>query len=123
MSLMRKTRYGALVVMLLATVVVTGACNRDGDKSTGGGNTAAKEAAGRSKPATRPLVPTAKLTDWCPEHGVPESVCTRCNAALIADFKKKGDWCKEHDLPESQCLICHPELKEKLEAMRPKTEG
>jgi hypothetical protein len=60
--------------------------------------------------------------DWCAEHGVPESICTRCNKKLIADFKKSGDWCKEHDLPESQCLLCNPDLKEKFEAMKPKDE-
>jgi cobalt-zinc-cadmium efflux system membrane fusion protein len=46
---------------------------------------------------------------WCNEHGVPEEVCTRCHAELIAEFKAKSDWCKEHDLPDSQCFVCHPE--------------
>ncbi len=49
--------------------------------------------------------------DWCGEHQVPESLCTRCNPKLIAAFKATNDWCKEHGLPESQCLICNPELK------------
>ena len=31
---------------------------------------------------------------WCDEHGVPEGVCTQCNASLVADFKAKGDWCE-----------------------------
>lgn len=72
------------------------------------------------KPATGPLVPVVKAADWCKEHVVPESICTRCNKELIAEFKKKGDWCKEHDVPESQCIKCHPELKAKFEAMAPK---
>ncbi len=46
---------------------------------------------------------------WCDEHGVPEEVCTRCNARLVKGFKEKGDWCKKHDRPDSQCFICHPE--------------
>ena len=46
---------------------------------------------------------------WCAEHAVPEEVCTRCHANLVAGFKDKGDWCKEHDLPESQCFVCHPD--------------
>ncbi|MEW5873932.1 MAG: efflux RND transporter periplasmic adaptor subunit [Candidatus Zixiibacteriota bacterium] len=46
--------------------------------------------------------------DWCAEHRVPESVCTRCNASLIAGFKERGDWCAEHDLPESHCRLCNP---------------
>lgn len=49
--------------------------------------------------------------DWCGEHGVPESQCTRCNAKLIPAFKATGDWCGEHGLPESQCLKCNPEIK------------
>ncbi|MDC0721468.1 hypothetical protein POL25_31465 [Nannocystis sp. bb15-2] len=49
--------------------------------------------------------------DWCGEHEVPESLCTRCNPALIAAFKASNDWCVEHDLPESQCRLCNPELK------------
>jgi len=49
--------------------------------------------------------------DWCGEHGVPESECSRCNSALAAAFKATGDWCPEHGLPESQCLKCNPELQ------------
>ena len=48
--------------------------------------------------------------DWCSEHGVPESLCTRCNPELIVAFKASGDWCAEHGLPESQCLACNPDL-------------
>ena len=53
---------------------------------------------------------------WCDEHGVPEEVCTQCNASLVADFKAKGDWCKEHDRPDSQCFICHPEREAEFAA-------
>lgn len=49
--------------------------------------------------------------DWCGEHQVPETQCTRCNPSLIAAFKATGDWCAEHGLPESQCLACNPDLK------------
>ena len=71
-------------------------------------------------PAKTPLVPTRQVADWCKEHGVPESMCTKCNAELIAGFKAKGDWCKEHGVPESQCFECNPELRKKFEAMAPK---
>src|SRR5262245_60265309 len=40
--------------------------------------------------------------DWCEEHQVPESQCTRCNPSLVAAFKATGDWCEEHGVPESQ---------------------
>jgi hypothetical protein len=49
--------------------------------------------------------------DWCAEHAVPESQCTRCDPSLVAAFKATGDWCEEHGLPESHCLKCNPELK------------
>lgn len=49
--------------------------------------------------------------DWCGEHEVPESQCTRCNPSLSAAFQATGDWCKEHGLPESQCKKCNPSLK------------
>jgi hypothetical protein len=49
--------------------------------------------------------------DWCGEHAVPESKCSRCDPSLVAAFKATGDWCAEHGLPESQCLQCNPDLK------------
>ena len=71
-------------------------------------------------PQPAPLVEKKAIADWCPEHAVPESICTRCNDSLIAGFKEKGDWCAKHELPDSQCLECHPEHKAKFEAMAPK---
>ena len=49
--------------------------------------------------------------DWCGEHNVPESQCTRCDASLVPAFKATGDWCDEHGLPKSQCLACDPALR------------
>lgn len=48
--------------------------------------------------------------DWCAEHRVPESQCTKCHGELIATFQASGDWCAEHDLPESHCRRCNPRL-------------
>jgi cobalt-zinc-cadmium efflux system membrane fusion protein len=59
-------------------------------------------------------------TDWCVEHRVPESECTKCNPSLIPAFKAKGDWCNEHQLPESHDRICHPGL---TFAQEPKVES
>ena len=58
-----------------------------------------------------PEVVPGSYEDWCGEHAVPESQCTRCNPELIAAFKATGDWCEEHGLPESQCLTCNPDIK------------
>lgn len=91
----------------------------------GCGGSSDKPAPSTSKPAApkAPLIQKAAVADWCKEHGVPESICTRCNASLIADFKAKNDWCAEHSLPESQCIACHPDLEAKFKAMAPKTRG
>ena len=48
--------------------------------------------------------------DWCGEHDVPESLCSRCHPDLVAAFKATGDWCAQHGLPESQCKQCNPDL-------------
>ncbi len=90
-----------------------------------GGSSSETAPAQTSKPeaSKTPLVQKVEVADWCKEHGVPESACTRCNAKLIPAFQSKGDWCKEHELPESQCIACHPELEAKLAAMAPKTGG
>lgn len=49
--------------------------------------------------------------DWCAEHELPESKCTRCDTSLAAAFKATGDWCPEHGLPESHCVKCDPSRK------------
>ncbi len=72
--------------------------------------------ASSATPAAQPEHAAANVVpgsheDWCGEHQVPESLCTRCNADLIPAFQATGDWCPEHGLPESQCLICNPDLK------------
>lgn len=79
-----------------------------------------QEPAAQTTPSNTHTTAAADVPDWCAEHEIPESICTKCDKQLIADFKKKGDWCKEHDLPESHCTICNPELKDKFLAMKPK---
>jgi len=69
-------------------------------------------------PDTSPIPPDLSK-GWCTGHGVPESVCTRCDESLIEKFKAAGDWCKEHGLPETQCIKCHPEVKERWEKLKP----
>lgn len=55
-------------------------------------------------------------SDWCLEHRVPESVCTKCNPSLISQFKERNDWCVEHGLPESHCRLCNPGIEFPQEA-------
>ena len=47
--------------------------------------------------------------ELCAEHGVLESVCTKCNPRLAPVFQAKGDWCAEHGFPESFCPTCTPD--------------
>ena len=49
--------------------------------------------------------------DWCVEHQVQETLCSRCDPSLIPAFKAAGDWDETHGLPKSQCLKCDPTLK------------
>jgi hypothetical protein len=46
--------------------------------------------------------------DWCEEHQVPESQCTKCHPELIPAFKAVDDWDEEHHIPASQCTECTP---------------
>jgi cobalt-zinc-cadmium efflux system membrane fusion protein len=101
------------------------ACTQCGCGETGGSAASHSHATTTTASASaaapvQPLVQAPKAADWCKEHGVPESVCTKCNTALVADFQKKGDWCKSHGLPESQCIQCNPALEAKFKAMGPK---
>lgn len=98
-----------IVTLIALLTFATAGCAGKSEKPAAGGETHA--AAG--------VVP-GSYEDWCGEHQVPESACTRCNPALIPAFKATNDWCAEHGLPESQCLACHPDL----EIVRPpKPEG
>jgi len=67
----------------------------------------------------QPLVNKKEAADWCGEHGVPESVCSRCNAQVAAEMKEKGDWCNEHAVAESQCFACNPKLEQEFLKKKP----
>lgn len=103
--------------MLGAVVFVLAGC---GGGATDGGKTEPTKVKPTAEKPKVPLVPKVEVADWCPEHGVPESVCTRCNENLMAGFKAKGDWCETHNLPKSQCVACDPALKTRLDALKPK---
>lgn len=119
MSVVRMCRKKFALLMLCSTPFLMGGCDCN-SKPPAADAGAAKAQTRPSEKSKEPLIKKAELVDWCKEHGVPESICTRCNSDLIEGFKKRGDWCKEHDLPESQCIECHPDLKAKFEAMKPK---
>ena len=102
----------AITIAMIATFIVTlSGCDKAAI-SAGASNGASTV---RSSTGQRQHAPTEAAPgshdDWCGEHQVPESLCTRCNPSLAAAFKATGDWCPEHGLPESQCLPCNPGLK------------
>ena len=98
---MKRTAVRPFMALVVATTVF--AC-------TPADRRASEEEVPAEQHAAATVVP-GSYEDWCGEHQVPESMCTRCNPALIAAFKATGDWCEEHALPESQCTICNPDLK------------
>jgi hypothetical protein len=91
-----------MILMVCVAALAFGiGCSNGADKA--GDEAAAAHGAAGAVPGSH--------EDWCGEHAVAESQCTRCNPALIPAFKATNDWCNEHGLPESQCLKCHPDLK------------
>jgi hypothetical protein len=101
---------------------VSAGCGGGGAKESGEparAQGAAQTDASRGEDHMAGIVP-GSYEDWCAEHGVRETLCTRCNPKLIAAFQATGDWCAEHGLPESQCLICNPDL---VIVRPPKPEG
>ena len=101
-----------LLLSMLAVLVMVSGCGSNGTQS----ETTQSEAAKPAEPPTGEGHAAANVVpgsyeDWCDEHGVPESQCTRCDASLIPAFQAANDWDPEHGLPMSQCTIHNPNLK------------
>lgn len=100
---------------LLSLLLVAAGCGSQGAKS----GAAPPEAAGAAETTGPPTgeghgganVVAGSHEDWCVEHAVPETQCTRCNPSLIPAFQASNDWCADHGLPMSQCTIHDPNLK------------
>jgi len=93
----------ASFVICAALALLSSSCSKSSPAPEKGAAEEKSHAASDVKPGSH--------EDWCGEHAVPESMCTRCNPSLAAAFKATGDWCAEHGLPESQCTKCKPDLK------------
>jgi hypothetical protein len=98
-------------VIIFATLVSLPACENKNDSPPA----AERPTTPAATPETQGHAPAGATPgsheDWCGEHQVPESQCTRCNPSLVAAFKATNDWCEGHGLPESQCFACNPDLK------------
>ena len=81
----------SLVPWIIAACLLAAACNKQEEA-------AATEQRDDPKHAAPDVVP-GSYDDWCNEHQVPESQCTRCNPSLIPAFKATGDWCDEQMRP------------------------
>lgn len=104
---------GSHRILILVAIAVTG-CRGTSPSGTAvtpstAGGLASPVPAGPATHGVKGAVP-ASHEDWCGEHQVPESLCSRCDPSLIPAFKATRDWCVQHGLPESQCLKCHPDL-------------
>lgn len=132
-SPIRTARRAATLLLALTAAAMNG-CDRAGSDRptpTAGADHGAHDGHQHGKPAALPepghgdgferFIPTALAApdDWCREHGVPESLCTRCNRDLIPLFKERGDWCGGHDRPESQCILCNPGFAARWAALKP----
>ena len=101
------------VAMLAVLVAVTGCGSKGSTPSQTTQSEAAKPAApptGDGHANVAAIVP-GSYEDWCDEHQVPETQCTRCDASLIAAFQAANDWDAEHGIPMSHCTIHNPNLK------------
>lgn len=97
-------------IAIFSSLALAG-CSKDNKTATKQDTAAIKKETKRADSHAPANAEPGSHEDWCGEHSVPESQCTRCNPGLVAAFKATGDWCDEHGLPESQCLKCNPELK------------
>ncbi|MBI4717815.1 MAG: efflux RND transporter periplasmic adaptor subunit [Planctomycetes bacterium] len=111
-----------LVIVSAWASMFAGACKKEESRPPAAAPAPAGGVLHAVGPESSPVPPTLDK-GWCSGHGVPESVCTRCDASLIPKFKAANDWCGEHALPETQCTICNPDVKAKWEALRPKEPG
>jgi hypothetical protein len=108
----------SLTWAVAVVALIVAGCGGSGTSS----NTTSSSASSGAAPATPAATPPAgeghaagivpgSYEDWCAEHGVPETQCTRCDPSLIPAFKAANDWDEEHGLPMSQCTIHNPNLK------------
>ena len=110
-------RLEVMVVLILATGLALVGCSKE-NQTTARTDTTAMSGTGASADTAvaagsghaEGIVP-GSYEDWCDEHQVQETMCTRCDPSLIPAFKASGDWDEKHGLPKSQCLKCDPTLR------------
>ena len=105
------SRISQMAVLLLVLTAAAGCTKKDQATARAPEDSApTKTSEGASSGHAAGIVP-GSYEDWCDEHQVQETMCTRCDPSLIPAFKAAGDWDEKHGLPKSQCLKCDPTLK------------
>ena len=99
----------ARIARTFLLIVLAAGCSKESGSKPEGDTTKKSEKHDDDKHAEVGVKPGSH-EDWCGEHEVPESQCTRCNPELIPAFKATSDWCEEHQLPLSQDKIHNPDL-------------
>ncbi len=119
MNMLNDSRCRLLCAISLGALAALGGCKEKGEKTDrdSRGPESGLATAFALGPESSP-VKIDMSKGWCGGHGVPESVCTRCDTSLIPQFKAANDWCDEHDLPETQCILCNPEVQARWEALQ-----
>ena len=100
----------AWMAALLIVITAGFGCGKGDQTRAPEGSTATDTSGGPASGHAEGIVPGSH-EDWCDEHQVQETMCTRCDPSLIPAFKASGDWDETHGLPKSQCLKCDPTLK------------
>jgi len=101
------------LLAMMAVLLIAGCGGNTQSQSAGTGTAETQPATpptGEGHAVTANIVP-GSYEDWCEEHQVPETQCTRCDPSLIPAFQAANDWDAEHGLPMSQCTIHNPNLK------------
>ena len=101
---MRLSQMAALIGLAIALTLTLASCKSSNTSKTPAESHGADDGHGHGT--------TTQAIDWCAEHRVPESECTRCHPELAAKWKSQpGQWCDEHGVPEAHCYLCHPNIK------------
>ena len=101
-----------LTLVVLAMLAVVAGCGTQGGHSETARTTEAAKSPGPAQGGGHADgIVAGSYEDWCEEHGVQETQCTRCDPSLIPAFQAANDWCAEHGLPMSQCTIHDPNLR------------
>ena len=118
MNMLHNSRCRLLCAISIGALAALGGCKKESEKTDPGSK--GPEKALTTAPVLGPETSPVKIDmslGWCGGHGVPESVCTRCDTSLIPEFKAANDWCAGHDLPETQCILCNPEVQARWQAI------